>query len=185
MKKAIIFSFMLVLALGLFSCNGKKSNYAVNEIKETKEATEETTSQKAPKKVLGYVDLGLPSGTLWKETNESRDYEGDLYTWDEAVSHFGDELPTKEQLEELKNECTWTWTGNGYKVTGPNGESITFPAAGCRYCDGDVNDVGTYGRYWSSTPYDWDFAWYLYFGSSGVNMNYSNLCNGLSVRLVQ
>jgi len=45
MKKAIIFSFMLVLALGLFSCNGKKSNYAGNEIKETKEATEETTEE--------------------------------------------------------------------------------------------------------------------------------------------
>ena len=177
MKKAIIFSVMLVLALGLFSCNGKKSKGL--------SITEETTSQKAPKKVLGYVDLGLPSGTLWKETNESRDYEGDLYTWDEAVSHFGDELPTKEQLEELKNECTWTWTGNGYKVTGPNGESITFPAAGYRYCGGDVYCVGTYGYYWSSTPCDSDDAWFLNFYSSEVDMYNGTRCFGQSVRLVQ
>jgi hypothetical protein len=179
MKKAIIFSVMLVLALGLFSCNGKKSKGL--------SITEETTSQKAPKKVLGYVDLGLPSGTLWKETNESRDYEGDLYTWDEAVSHFGDELPTKKQLEELINECEWTWTGSGYKVIGPNGNSIDLPAAGLRACgDGDVGGVGTSCYYWSSAPYDYsDFVWFLSCDSYGVCMLGHPRCLGHSVRLVQ
>ena len=128
----------------------------------------------------GYVDLGLSSGTYWKETNESG-----FYNYDNAVSKFGNKLPTKEQLEELKNECEWTWTGNGYKVTGPNGESITLPAAGFRYCNGDVYDVGTRGRYWSSTPYASDLAWCLYFNSSGVNMSLSYRCRGRSVRLVQ
>jgi hypothetical protein len=128
----------------------------------------------------GYVDLGLSSGTYWKETNESG-----FYNYDNAVSRFGDKLPTKEQLKELKNECEWTWIGNGYKVTGPNGESITLPAAGYRNCLGDVYYVGTYGYYWSSTPFDSDDAWYLYFHSSGAYMDDRYRCFGLSVRLVQ
>ncbi len=128
----------------------------------------------------GYVDLGLSSGTYWKETNESG-----FYNYDNAVSKFGDKLPTKEQLEELKNECEWTWTGNGYKVIGPNGESIVLPTAGCRYCNGGVDGVGACGFYWSSTPDDSDYACFLCFTSSGVNMYSSTRCNGLSVRLVQ
>ena len=130
-----------------------------------------------------YVDLGLPSGTIWKKANEGGDNA--RYTYNEAVSRFGKELPTKQQFEELKNKCTWTWTGSGYKVIGPNGNSIYLPAAGYRYCDGDVGYVGTYGRYWSSTPYDSDYAWYLDFDSSGVGMEHSRRCFGRSVRLVQ
>ena len=128
----------------------------------------------------GFVDLGLSSGTYWKETNESG-----FYDYDNAVSKFGNKLPTKEQLEELKNECEWTWIGNGYKVTGPNGNSIFLPAAGYRYCYGGVRQVGTYCSYWSSTPYNSDNAWYLHFYSSEVSMNYYRRCDGHSVRLVQ
>lgn len=128
----------------------------------------------------GYVDLGLSSGTYWKETNESG-----FYNYDNAVSKFGDKLPTKEQLEELRNECEWTWLGNGYNVTGPNGESIMLPAAGYRKCDGDVGGVGTGGRYWSSTPGGSGNAWNLRFLSSGVGMYSYYRCGGRSVRLVQ
>ena len=131
----------------------------------------------------GYVDLGLPSGTLWKNANEGGDNA--LYTFDEAVSRFGNKLPTKQQLEELKNKCTWTWTGSGYKVTGPNGNSIFLPAAGNRNCNGNVYLVGTYGGCWSSTPGDSDRAWDLSFGSSRVRMSYGDRCSGQSVRLVQ
>ena len=127
----------------------------------------------------GYVDLGLSSGTYWKETNESG-----FYNYDNAVSKFGNKLPTIEQLEELKNECEWTWTGNGYKVTGPNGEYIMLPAAGYRDCNGDVFDVGTCGNYWSSTSLFSD-AWYLEFNSSRVSMDNFFRCYGHSVRLVQ
>lgn len=128
-----------------------------------------------------YVDLGLPSGTLWKSKNE----KGMYYTYDEAVSQFGDNLPSREQFEELKAFCTWEWNGKGYVVKGDNGNSIVLQAAGYRDCIGDVVAVGTYGYYWSSTPYDSVNAWYLYFFSSEVNMNSNNRCYGLSVRLVQ
>ena len=130
----------------------------------------------------GFVDLGLPSGTWWKNANEGGDYA--RYTYDDAVRKFGGKIPTKEQLEELKNKCTWTWIGNGYKVTGFNGNSITLPAAGCRLCNGRVYRVGAHGYYWSSTPFDSDEAWDLYF-VSGVYVVRGDRCIGRSVRLVQ
>ena len=132
----------------------------------------------------GYVDLGLPSVTLWKNANEGGDNA--RYTYDEAVYRFGNKLPTQEQLVELKDKCTWTSTGRGYKVTGPSGESITLPAAGIRHCSGDVRSVGTSGYYWSSTPRsDSDYAGYLYFYSGEVGVSGLLRCFGLSVRLVQ
>ena len=131
----------------------------------------------------GLVDLGLPSGTLWKNSNEGGDYT--RYTYDEAVRKFGNKLPTKDQFVELKNECEWTWTGNGYKVTGPNGNSIILSAAGIRYCDGGVGRVGSYGAYWSSTPDNSSYAWDLDFDSGEVGTYYGLRSLGRSVRLVQ
>lgn len=131
----------------------------------------------------GYVDLGLPSGTIWKNANEGGDNA--RYTYNEAVSRFGNKLPTKQQLAELINKCTWSWIGGGYKVTGPNGNSIYLPITVRRYCDGDVRYVGTRGDYWSSTPDDPDDAWNLGFDSSEVRIYNFYRCDGISVRLVQ
>ena len=128
------------------------------------------------------VDLGLPSVTLWYAKNEGGDYV--RYTYNEAVSKFGNKLPTKEQLEELKNQCTWTWTGSGYKVVGPNGNSIYFPAPGYRSCNGSVYDVGSIGVYWSSTPNGSDIAYDLSLNSGKVYIGHSYRCAGRSVRLV-
>jgi serine/threonine protein kinase len=126
-----------------------------------------------------YVDLGLPSGTRWNDQNE----EG-FYDYDEAVDKYGNNLPTKEQLEELKSKCKWTWTGNGYKVEGPNGNHIYLPAAGCHDSSGSVHDI-PYGYYLSSTPYDSEDAWLLSFYSSKVWMGYQSRRFGWSVRLVR
>ncbi len=145
------------------------------------EKAEQERQRIAALKAQGLVDLGLPSGALWKDKNE----EGGFYTYEQAVNKFGNRLPTKEQLEELKNSCRWTWTGSGYRVTGPNGNSIVLPAAGYRHCDGSVYSVGSIGCYWSSPPDDSDIAWYLYFTSGRVLMNGFFRCEGRSVRLVQ
>ena len=63
-------------------------------------------------------------------------------------------MPTKAEQDELRDNCTWTWTTqngvDGYKVTGPNGNSIFLPATGCRSGAG-VLHRGSYGDYWSSS----------------------------------
>lgn len=127
-----------------------------------------------------FVDLGLPSGTKWKAENQKG-----LNSYDDAMAKYGNRIPTKAQWEELDIECTWEWTGSGYKVTGPNGNSIELPAEGFRFCDGDVDRVGSDGFYWSSTPSGSDNAWNLYFRSSKVRMRSLYRCVGRSVRLVQ
>lgn len=63
-------------------------------------------------------------------------------------------MPTLEEQEELLNNCTWQWTTrngvNGYKVTGPNANSIFLPAAGYRYMT-EVYYCGSDGYYWSGS----------------------------------
>ena len=133
-----------------------------------------------------YVDLGLPSGTKWKSGNETGG-EGGFYTYGEALAAFGDQLPTKEQFEELLAVCIWKWTGKGYNVKGGgNGNKIYLPAEGYRgYDDGGVGGVGSHGGYWSSTPYGSESAWRLLFNSGYHGMNYFDRYFGQSVRLVQ
>lgn len=68
-------------------------------------------------------------------------------------------MPTKEDIEELCYVCDWEWTTqngvNGCKVTGPNGNSIFLPAAGC--CHGtETSYKGYCGIYWSSSLYVYD-----------------------------
>ena len=117
------------------------------------------------------VDLGL--SVYWADRNvgaeDSRLY-GDMYTFDDASSAArsmgsGWRMPTKAELEELNNKCTWSWTGDGYRVTGSNGNSIYFPTEG--YWDGDTwSNFGSVGIYWSSTPYDNTQAYVLMFGDT-------------------
>ena len=63
--------------------------------------------------------------------------------------------------------------------------AVFLPAAGYRYCSGGVSSVGSYGNYWSSTPNGSDDAYYLFFYSDRVGINYDNRCDGGSVRLVR
>ena len=140
-----------------------------------------------------WVDLGL--SVKWATTNvgaSKPEGYGTFYTYEEAQGRLWTSpwrTPTQTELEELRDKCTWKRTTQngveGNTVTGPNGNSIFLPAAGNHSCDGSVNTVGTYGYYWSSTPYDTADAWRLYFGFSGVRMNYYYRCVGQSVRLVQ
>lgn len=162
------------------------SIYKVSNITYSHSPSQTTTIQTPQNTVhkSGYIDLGLPSRTLWKTTNEGGDYA--RYTYNEAVSKFGNKLPTKQQFEELESTCTWIWEDNGYRVIGPNGNFIIFYAAGYRNCDGGVSGVGAGGYYWASTPNKSGGIWVLNFGGRGVGMLESyHRCEGRSVRLVQ
>ena len=155
-----------------------------------------------------FVDLGLPSGLLWAETNigaETAADDGYYYAWgetttkdtythdnytyydtsslkytkyistdsktvldiedDAAYVNWGSpcRMPTETEFDELINSenCTWTWTTktnssnetiNGYEVTSEkNGNSIFLPASGFRY-ESYLDNHGSNGCYWSSTP---------------------------------
>lgn len=84
---------------------------------------------------------------------------------DVATSKLGSEwrMPTKEDMEELIEECKWDWNNQngmlGWKVTGKNGNSIFLPAAGAAsaYRIAGVNELG---RYWTSTRDKGDYSAY-------------------------
>lgn len=96
----------------------------------------------------------------------SKDVKSDRYSVlkasDDAASvNWGSiwRIPTKAEFEELKYRCKWEkseielipdkkW-GWGYKVIGPNGNSIFLPKAGL--INGSVNGGGYDCHYWSSS----------------------------------
>ena len=142
--------------------------------------------------LVEYVDLGL--SVKWAACNVGATKPedcGGLYDWNESqqLATGNSRLPTKEEMQELKERCTWTWTTQngvkGRKVTGPNGNSIFLPAAGDRCIPGGVYYFGSGGHYWSSTPYGAEDAWFLNFNSGDVNMYRDPRQYGHSVRLVQ
>jgi len=201
-----------------------------------------------------WVDLGLPSGTLWATCNVGANVPeeyGDFFAWgetepkefysdwtykwckyiyphydpsytdgykftkyctdssygyngfvdnktnldpedDAAYVNWGSSwrMPTKEQFQELCEQCTWQWTTqngvNGDLVTGPNGNTLFLPCAGG--FEGDVLFDWENGYYWSCSLYSiWqDCAYMLYFDSGhvGLHSNLPRFC-GLSVRAVR
>ena len=111
--------------------------------------------------------------------------------YDVARKEWGDlwRMPTYEEQEELLNNCSWELTTengfNGYKVTGPNGNSIFLPAAGYRYGT-TLNFDGYYGGYWSSKPHDDgdDSAFFLCFDDKEQRINAYYRSDGQSLRAV-
>ena len=136
-------------------------------------------------------------GTLTKYCNNSEHGTVDNKTVldaedDAAHVNWGGSwrVPTLADFQELLDNTTNEWTTqngvNGRKFTSKtNGNSIFLPAAGYR-CDSYLDDVGSFGRYRSSSfverrPND---AYYLFFSSSSAWGNYGDRCNGLTVRPV-
>ena len=98
-------------------------------------------------------------------------------------------MPTRAEQDELRENCTWQWITqdgvSGYKVTGPNGNSIFLPAAGCRLGVGGYNR-GSFGDFWSGSlaSNSSNSACGLYFDSGDRDWDRSTRCNGRSVRPV-
>lgn len=77
-----------------------------------------------------FVDLGLPSGTLWASKNLEQESNTEFLPYDKAIRFS---IPTDEQWEELSNNCEWVYHYysddiNIMKVrcVGPNGNEIVF-----------------------------------------------------------
>ena len=143
-----------------------------------------------------YLSSNCPTYGLTNSQLQSQGYidsEGNLTAQhDAATANWGGDwrMPTYDELNELRTQCTWTWTTkngvNGYKVSSKvNSNYIFLPAAG--YRDGSsLNYAGRFGFYWSSTPdgSDSGYAFDLFFVSSGQSMIYDGRIYGQSVRPV-
>lgn len=113
--------------------------------------------------------------------------------YDAASSIWGDgwRMPTNGEMKELIEECSWTRTEQdgveGYKVTGPNGNSIFLPATGYNMSIW-VDNCNSGGRYWTSTPSaEWEdgsYALYWYYGSS-ASLSDRSKTNGFAIRPVR
>jgi hypothetical protein len=129
-----------------------------------------------------YVDLGLPSGILWADQNEPG-----VYTFEETTEKYsGKEMPGMREFQELVDQCTWKWNGNGYTVIGTNGDSIILPMESIGDCQGNMSKETTRGYYWSAEAYDELEGWGLYFSPDKVYTNMSFIkCMALPVRKIQ
>ena len=85
---------------------------------------------------------------------------------------------------KVTNYTTNVYTGKAWQALEGSG-AVFLPAAGTRY-GSNMNYVGSYGYYWSSTPYDTYYTYYFYFDSGFIyaqNSYYRS--SGQSVRLVR
>ena len=145
----------------------------------------------------GYVDLGLPSGLKWAISNlgaETTEKSGEYLSWSRLYDAVPDDLgdkwrvPTKEDFQELCDNCTWSWITqygvNGIEFTSSNGNRIFLPAAG--YGSGStLYEFGSAGFYWSSTSYDIYNSFPLLFNHNGYSVtDYMSREYSLSIRLV-
>ena len=122
---------------------------------------------------VGATDVNLHGSYFaWGEIKEKEEYTeensatygkyfysiyGDAQ-YDAARAVCGGEwrLPTKYEMQELIENCSWTWTSegifNGYRVTSfRTGESIFLPAAGYKQ-GSSLSGANNSGIYWTSTP---------------------------------
>ncbi len=113
---------------------------------------------------------------------------------DAAYVNMGPEwrMPSQDQIFELFDYCTWEWTQvngmNGQMVTGPNGNTVFFPASGIRI-GYDLDYVGVEGFYWSRTL---NLPPVPSTGAAGIHLSWEffefgggSRCNGLTVRAVR
>ncbi len=141
----------------------------------------------------------------WIEINTKESYaEDNCVTYSEQVGELSGNpkydvarakwggnwrMPTKTEMHELLNSCTWIWVSqggkNGYKVVGPNGNSIFLPATGYRIGT-SLLDAEKSGYLWTSTPdkSEVKFASSLYINNATHSLGLSDRSVGFAVRPV-
>jgi uncharacterized protein (TIGR02145 family) len=84
--------------------------------------------------------------------------------------------------KKMKSASGWFENGNGTNSSGFSGLS-----AGSRYYYGAYGSIGEGGYWWSATEFDTNHAWNrsLSYVSDGVNRNYYDKAEGLSVRCLR
>lgn len=100
-------------------CDGYKKGYD-NGLKKAMTKKDDDFSQTSVKKQeydeVTFIDMGLPSGTLWATC-----FIDKLMTFSEAQKYS---IPTQEQWKELKNTCLLKACDGGLRVISTEGNSI-------------------------------------------------------------
>ena len=114
--------------------------------------------------------------------DSSGDATGSLYVYFQWVNNI--------QSGSVDNANGRTYYPNGYLVDRdiPNAQKIYFPAFGClNIASGTLYAVGVYANYWSCSPRNATYGYYLYFNSSRVTPSNADatFANGFPVRCVQ
>ena len=122
-----------------------------------------------------FIDLDLPSGTLWATENEPEKYQ-----FNKARKIFCEQLPSIKSWEELIKNCRRESDIEHKRLilTGPNGNKLYLPTTDFNY-EGSVCS-----GYWSSSPHGVDYAHSMYIFKRVVSTKWSayRLAH-LSVRL--
>lgn len=132
------------------------------------------------------VDLGNPSGVKWATYNLGTDSQGgngfsyirlhkspnpDVSdTGDAATYAWGGKWrrPTHDEMQYLKTNCTWAWTGSGYTVS-KSGKSIFLPVK--------MESSGAWGAayYWTQTTANSITSYALHLDSSSNTIEVTNV----------
>lgn len=128
----------------------------------------------------GNNDWASPNNYTSKNWNDISESDGKTF-FDPCPE--GWRLPTKAEYSNFSTTTfTWDATNSGRTYNGN-----WFPAAGYRSSDGGgMSSVGSYGGYWSASPYSENYGYGLSFYSGYVDpAYYGNRATGFSVRCVQ
>jgi uncharacterized protein (TIGR02145 family) len=150
-----------------------------------------------------YENLNYETSNSWWYENSSAngDIYGRLYTWDAALNACpsGWHLPSDAEWTvltdylggedvaggKMKEAGTAHWYLPNTDAT--NSSGFTALPGGYRNTNGNFNNLGRYGVWWSATEYGSTSAWDrdLYYATGPVDRSGSNKVDGFSVRCVR
>lgn len=142
--------FVAIIAAGIgayfyITANKSDDNYvdlglSVSWAKYNVGATDETD----PGKYFGVPNEEIITNPLLVRVSRSNNYGNAINT---LIKTFDSSyrLPEIWEINELVNTCRWEREDNGYRVIGPNGNSIFLPFTGCYYGDKHLSEsLGIY-----------------------------------------
>ena len=187
--KRLLLGLTLLGLLGLVACNKNEP------------------SSNGKESQTQFIDVNLPSGTLWATEVETLDnYPDGLYTIADAKELFGNRIPTKAQWEELLSRSTWKETDDGIELTVYNYQAdvnaaparnrvgdlpeelvkILIPLAGKIDCEAEDLEEQLMAYLWtSSVDPATMMTWYLMLSNESFEFgSLAEACAELSVLLV-
>lgn len=135
-----------------------------------------------------YVDLGLPSGTLWAADYEELDGERLYLPYCKAEKM---KLPTQEQWEELRENCHWKYkpesssSWGGTRCVGPNGNELFFTNTGRRLFKSESIESSSSAFFWLEDNGDSNYKHKVSIDSTVRKIDVSFSGYRLPIRLVR